>query len=65
MPYMVQWLLVFYITGSSPKLEEQEIQDDPCVWNKSVGGKQLIICFHVDDCKVSHKSPQVLNNTNL
>ena len=36
---------------------------DPCVWNKTVGGKQLIICFHVDDCKVLHTSPQVLNDT--
>ena len=45
------------------KFEEQEIRDDPSVLNKTVGGKQLTICFHVDDCKVSNKSPQVLNDT--
>ncbi len=27
---------------------------DPCVWNKMIKGKQITICFHVDDCKVSH-----------
>ena len=36
---------------------------DPCVWNKKVNGKQLWICFHVDDCKLSHVSPQVLDET--
>ena len=36
---------------------------DPCVWNKTVGGKQCTICFHVDDCTLSHKSPQVLDET--
>ena len=34
---------------------------DPCVWNKIVNGKQLTICFHVDDCKLSHASPWVLD----
>jgi hypothetical protein len=29
---------------------------DPCVWNKIAEKKQITICFHVDDCKVSHKS---------
>ena len=27
---------------------------DPCVANKVVDGKQMTICFHVDDCKLSH-----------
>jgi hypothetical protein len=27
---------------------------DPCVWNKIIKGKQCTICFHVDDCKISH-----------
>ena len=34
---------------------------DPCVWNKKVHGKQLTICFHVDDCKLLHMSPKVLD----
>ena len=27
---------------------------DPCVANKIIGGHQMTICFHVDDCKISH-----------
>ena len=23
-------------------------------WNKQIYGKQCTICFHVDDCKISH-----------
>ncbi len=30
---------------------------DPCVANKVVGGKQMTICWHVDDLKVSHCGP--------
>ena len=36
---------------------------DPCVWNKIIKGKQSTICFHVDDCKISHKSAQVNDAT--
>ena len=32
---------------------------DPCVANKMVDGKQQMICFHVDDCKLSHVDPKV------
>ncbi len=32
---------------------------DPCVWNKVIKGKQSTICFHVDDCKISHMSAKV------
>jgi len=35
---------------------------DPCVWNKVVKGKQCTICFHVDDCKILHVSPKVIND---
>ena len=34
---------------------------DPCVWNKMIKGKQITICFHVDNCKVSHESAQVVD----
>jgi hypothetical protein len=27
---------------------------DPCVANKMIDGKQMTVCFHVDDCKISH-----------
>ncbi len=35
---------------------------DPCVWNKIINSKQCTICFHVDDCKISHVSVEVLDN---
>ncbi len=31
--------------------------------NKVVKGKQVMICFHIDDCKISHKSSAVIDNT--
>jgi hypothetical protein len=34
---------------------------DPCVANKQIGGNQMTICFHVDDCKLSHKSLKVMD----
>jgi hypothetical protein len=30
---------------------------DPCVANKVVDGKQMTVCWHVDDLKVSHPDP--------
>ena len=36
---------------------------DPCVWNKEVKKSQLTICFHVDDCKISHVNQKVLKKT--
>jgi len=36
---------------------------DPCVWNKQIDGKQCTICFHVDDCKISHVSGKVIDKT--
>jgi hypothetical protein len=34
---------------------------DPCVANKMIKGKQMTICFHVDDCKLSHHMPKVMD----
>ncbi len=31
-----------------------------CVANKIVKGKQITMCFHVDDCKISHEHPKVV-----
>jgi len=28
---------------------------DPCVANKMIDGKQMTICFHVNNCKLSHR----------
>jgi hypothetical protein len=35
---------------------------DPCVANKIVDGTQMTICFHVDDCKLSHRSSRANDN---
>jgi hypothetical protein len=32
---------------------------DPCVANRMVNEKQQTICWHVDDCKLSHVDPKV------
>ena len=34
-----------------------------CVENKTVDGKVLTVCFHVDDNKISHKSKKVVDTT--
>ena len=36
---------------------------DGCVANKIVKGKQITVCFHVDNCKISHEVPQVIDET--
>jgi hypothetical protein len=36
---------------------------DPCVWNKMIDEKQMTICFHVNDCKLSHVSPKAIDKT--
>ena len=33
---------------------------DPCVMNKNLGGGQIMVVFHVDDLKVSHKSGKAI-----
>jgi hypothetical protein len=34
---------------------------DPCVANKQVNGEQLTVCFHVDNCKILHLTPKVVD----
>ena len=34
---------------------------DTCVVNKKIKGEQFTICWHVDDLKLSHKSPAVVS----
>ena len=36
---------------------------DACVANKTVDGKVLTVCFHVDDNKISHESTKVVDTT--
>jgi hypothetical protein len=33
------------------------------VANKIIEGKQITVCFHVDDCKLSHEHPKVIDET--
>jgi hypothetical protein len=33
---------------------------DSCVANKKIEGEQMTICFHVDDCKLSHRKTKVI-----
>jgi hypothetical protein len=35
---------------------------NPCVANKIVDGTQMTVCFHVDDCKLSHHSSRANDN---
>jgi hypothetical protein len=35
---------------------------DPCVANKMIEGEQMTICFHADDCKLSHRKTKVLDS---
>ena len=30
---------------------------DPCIANKNINGKQMTICWHVDDLFVGHEDP--------
>ena len=34
---------------------------DPCVANKIINGSQFMIIWHVDDLKMSHADPRVLD----
>ena len=36
---------------------------DLCVANKIIKGIHMTVCFHVDDCKLSQKSPKVVGKT--
>jgi hypothetical protein len=35
---------------------------DPCMANKMIEGEQMTICFHVDDCKLSHRKTKVMDS---
>jgi hypothetical protein len=35
---------------------------DPCVANKMIEGDHMTICFHVDDCKLSHHKTRVMDS---
>jgi hypothetical protein len=35
---------------------------DPCIANKIIQGSQMTICFHVDDCKLSHHNSSAVDD---
>jgi hypothetical protein len=35
---------------------------DPCIANKMIEGDQMTVCFHVDDCKLSHRKTKVVDS---
>jgi hypothetical protein len=35
---------------------------DPCIANKMIEGEQITICFHLDDCKISHHTTKVMDS---
>ncbi len=61
---MVAGLLYYCKFSSSLKNRGFTVNPyDPRVWNRVIIGKQMKICFHVDDCKISHLDPKVVNYT--
>jgi hypothetical protein len=57
---------LLYYKNFAKSLTKQGYKINPynrCVANKVVKGKQVAICFHVDDCKISHKSSAVIDDT--
>ncbi len=63
---MVVSLLYYKKFAKSLKLKGFKLKlnpYDPCVANKQLKGEQLTMCFHVDDCKISHLLPKVVDKT--
>ncbi len=61
---MVAGLLYYHKFSSSLKNRGFTVNPyDPCVWNRDIVGKQMTIYFHVDDCKILHLDPKVVDNT--
>jgi hypothetical protein len=57
--------LLYYRKFSESLAEQGYVVNayDPCVWNKVIRGKKSTICFHVVDCKISHESAKVNDDT--
>ena len=61
---MSQERTLFYklFTGELKKWGFKPNAYDACTMNKMVNNKQMTIVWHVDDCKISHKSEAVVRN---
>ncbi len=61
---MVAGLLYYRKFSSSLKKKGFTVNPyDPCVWNRDIKGKHMTICFHVNDCKILHLDPRVVDYT--
>ncbi len=61
---MVAGLLYYHKFSSSLKNRGFTVNPyDPCVRNRVIVGNQITICFHVDDCKILHLDPTVVDYT--
>jgi hypothetical protein len=61
---MVAGLLYYRMFSSSLKNRGFTVNPyDPCIWNRVIVGKQMAVCFHVDNCKISYLDPKVVDYT--
>ena len=64
--YLRLYPTLLYYKKFVKSLKSQALKLNPyeeCVANKIVKGKQITVYFHVDDCKISHEAPQVIDET--
>ena len=45
---------------TTKKIESVMNHCNPCVANKMIDGKQMTLCWHVDNIKASHENPKVV-----
>ena len=58
---MMESLLYYQKFRNTLELKGYEFNPySPCVANIIIKNKQMKICFHVDDCKLIHRSPKVV-----
>jgi hypothetical protein len=60
---MMKSALLFYrkLVADLPSIGFEINPYDPCVANKMINGKQLTICWHVDDLLAGHDDPKVVS----
>ena len=57
---------LLYYKKFSKSLEDERYDFnpyEPCVTNNIINDSQMTVCFYVYDCKLSHKSPNIVNKT--
>ena len=54
---------LLYYKKFMKSLQNHGFKLNGCVANKTVNGNQITMCFHVDDCKLSHELPNVFDET--